>query len=258
MARQRLGQHFLTSGDTARRILDLARMEPSDNIVEIGPGRGILTREILGRGNPLAAIELDREMAGTLAKRYGKSPSFRVFTEDAARFDYSRLKRPFKVISNLPYCSALPILFQLLAHKDRVSLMALMFQQEVAERLVASPGGKSYNPLSILVQYHTAATLAFPVGRENFSPRPKVDSAVVCLAPYPTPPLLAHDVTFFSQLVKKAFSQRRKKIINNLKTLPMELERIKEACAISGILPGQRAETVSLEGFVKLSDALSA
>ena len=252
MGRQKLGQHFLVSGDKAQRIVELGQIAPSDFIVEIGPGRGVLTERLLAKGKALAAIELDRCLADGLMKKYRDIPGFRVFSEDAARFDYTCFPAPFKVVSNLPYCAASAILLRLLEFKERISLMVLMFQLEVAQRITAPPGGRSYNPLSILVQYHAAASLKFIVPKENFSPRPKVESAVVTLIPHRTPPCMVKNEAFFFALVKQAFSQKRKKLANNLKTLAGSSSALKDA----GIDPGARAETVPMDAFAALSNIL--
>ena len=256
MGRQKLGQHFLVSPEKAQRIVDLGRIAPSDFVVEIGPGRGVLTERLLTKGKNLAAIELDRLLGDDLRKKYGDLPGFRIFSEDAARFDYACLPAPFKVVSNLPYCAASAILFRLLEFKDRISLMVLMFQLEVAQRITALPGGRSYNPLSILVQYHTAASLEFVVPKGDFFPRPKVESAVVTLIPHPTPPYAVKNEAFFFALVKQAFSQKRKKMANNLKTLAGSSERLQSALKDAGIDPGARAETVSIHAFAALSNIL--
>lgn len=256
MGKPKLGQHFLVSQDIVERILKLGKIGSTDFIVEIGPGKGALTEGIVQQVNHFAAIELDRNLAEKLKKKYCKKTGFQIFTEDAAKLDYSLLRGPFKVISNLPYGAAVPILARLLQFKKMVPLMVLMFQLEVAQRITAKPGGKSYNPLSILAQYHAAATLEFSLSKNDFSPRPKVDSAVVKLVPYPAPPIPADNEAFFFSLIKMSFAQRRKKIINNLKPLPLDLRQIESACKASGIDPAARAETVTIEGFVRLSNSL--
>lgn len=254
--RKRLGQHFLASDEKARRIVELARIGPSEHVVEIGPGKGILTERILNMGNPLTAIELDPRLAEGLKTKYSGNPGFQIFVEDAAGFDYGRLKGPFKVVSNLPYSCAVPILARLIEFKDKIPLMVLMFQLEVAERITAKPGGKSYNALSIFAQYHSACTLEFVLSKKDFSPNPKVSSAVVRFVPSPAPPFAVEDERFFFELVKTSFVHRRKKIINNLKALPFDAGQVDKACGICGIDPGQRAETVSMESFARLSNIL--
>lgn len=256
MDRKRLGQHFLVADEKARRVVELAQIGPSENIVEIGPGKGILTHKILRKGNSLTAIELDQRLAEGIIRSYPGQPNFQIFVEDAARFDYGQLKAPFKVVSNLPYSCAVPILARLMEFKDKIPLMVLMFQLEVAQRLTALPGGKNYNPLSIFAQYHFSCTLEFVLSKKDFSPVPKVDSAVVRFVPHATPPFPVEDEGFFFELVKRSFVHRRKKMINNLKTPPFNARQVEEACEACGIDPGQRAETVSLENFARLSNIL--
>ncbi len=256
MSGQKLGQHFLVAEHKADRILELGEITPKDFIVEIGPGKGFLTERILLKGNRFAAIELDKYLSEKLKKKYYDKTDCQIFTDDAAKFDYNLLESPFKVISNLPYNAAVPILARLFEFKGMVPLMVLMFQLEVAQRITAEPGGKSYNALSILAQYHTAATLEFSLSKNDFFPKPKVDSAVVKFIPYATPPFAVDNEDFFFSLVKMSFSQRRKKIINNLKTLPVDIVRIENACRASEIDPGVRAETVSIAAFARLSNIL--
>ncbi len=258
MARQKLGQNFLVSEELALQIVCLGQIQDTDFVLEIGPGKGVLTQLIIREAKSFAAIELDQKLAEKLKRRYRDQDGIQVFVGDAAKFDYLLLESHFKVISNLPYCAAVAILTRLLEFKEKIPLMVLMFQREVAERITAKPGGKDYSPLSIFVQYHTEATLEFTLPKEVFSPQPKVESAVVRFTPRPTPLFALENEPFFFQLVKKSFGQRRKKLLNNLKDLPLPIRRIEEACEACGIESAQRAETIPMEGFARLSNILSS
>ena len=155
MRKRPLGQNFLVDPEITQKIIDLANIQPEDNVVEIGPGKGVLTQRLISIIRSLTVIELDPKLCREMENRFGKnSPTFRIIEGDAARFDYSSIKSGFKVVSNLPYYAATHIMKKLIHFGSRIQTMTLMMQKEVVDRLTAKPGSKEYSSLSVFVQYH--------------------------------------------------------------------------------------------------------
>jgi 16S rRNA (adenine1518-N6/adenine1519-N6)-dimethyltransferase len=253
-ARKRFGQHFLTDTTVVARMVDAIDPQPEDHLVEIGPGLGVLTAALLARIPALEAVELDRDVIPKLAQRCGALGRLEIHAADALRFDFGALAadgRPLRVVGNLPYNISTPLLFHLLQDRAVIHDMHFMLQKEVVDRLAAQPGGKDYGRLSVMMQYHCAVDALFEVPPTAFEPPPKVDSAVVRLVPHARPPVAVHDEKQFERLVVQAFSQRRKTLRNTLKEL---LDA--EAMAAVGIDAARRAETLSLDEFARLANAL--
>ncbi|MCP4701430.1 MAG: 16S rRNA (adenine(1518)-N(6)/adenine(1519)-N(6))-dimethyltransferase RsmA [Gammaproteobacteria bacterium] len=250
--RKRFGQHFLHDCSAIQRIVDAISLRPEESLVEIGPGTGALTGPLLERFGQLDAVELDRDLAARLERRFGASGALRVHYADALQFDFSALaNHPLQVVGNLPYNISTPLLFHLLKHLDHIREMLFMLQKEVVDRMAAAPGGHTYGRLSVMLQYHCEIDKLFTLGPEAFVPPPEVESGVVRLRPYAAPPFPVKDQALFSRLVAQAFAQRRKTLRNSLKGLLEETE-----IRSLGIDPGARAETLALAQFVRLTNLL--
>jgi 16S rRNA (adenine1518-N6/adenine1519-N6)-dimethyltransferase len=253
--RRALGQHFLRDAGIARRIVDLVAPTPADLVIEIGPGQGALTGELAARAGRLIALEVDRELVPGLRERF---PAVEVLETDARRWDYGRLERPpggrVLVVGNLPYSVAKPIVLALVVARAAIDEMALMLQREVAERLAAPPGSKTYGSLSILTQVYCDVRTAIRVPPGAFRPPPKVDSAVVHLRVLREPRVALADERRFHAVVRAAFAQRRKMLANGLAgSLGVSVEHVRHVAEAAGIDPTRRAETLSLEEFARLA-----
>ncbi|HMB40822.1 MAG TPA: 16S rRNA (adenine(1518)-N(6)/adenine(1519)-N(6))-dimethyltransferase RsmA [Balneolaceae bacterium] len=216
-----LGQHFLRDGNMIRKIVDAIPAEPEDKVIEIGPGSGALTEELVDRFSDLSVIEIDRRMAEFLGERF---PGLDIIQEDVLKTDWDSLlntKKNVHVVGNLPYYITSQILFGLLSSRKQISTALLMMQKEVAERIVAVPRTKQYGILSVQCQLMSTPEIMFDVPPQVFSPPPKVDSSVILLK-MDQPDLTCSD-DHLKTVVRMAFNQRRKKLSNALKRLDAEL-----------------------------------
>ncbi|MDY0744562.1 16S rRNA (adenine(1518)-N(6)/adenine(1519)-N(6))-dimethyltransferase RsmA [Paucibacter sp. R3-3] len=248
IARKRFGQHFLTDRAIIDGIVDAIAPEQDDAMVEIGPGLGAMTLPLLARLQPLTVIELDRDLAARLRKR----GDVEVIESDVLKVDFAELARAkgqkLRVVGNLPYNISTPILFHLLGFVDHVVDQHFMLQKEVVDRMAASPGGKDYGRLSVMLQWRYEVESVFDVPPEAFDPPPRVDSAIVRMQPFAEPPKL--DAALLEEMVQVAFSQRRK-------LLRHSLGRWLEARAFGGHFDLQRrAEEVPVAEFVALAQQL--
>lgn len=249
--RRRFGQHFLRDANVVERIIRAIEPRPGDGIVEIGPGRGALTLPLLHRTGELDVVEVDRDLAAQLVERCRDVGRLKLVREDALKVDFSGFARaPLKVVGNLPYNISTPLLFHLLGF-GQVGLMLFMLQREVVDRICAGAGAPDYGRLSVMVQARCRAEKLFDVGPEAFSPRPAVDSAVVRLTVLPRSAARIRDYNLFMELVRTAFSARRKKISNGLKPWfdPSQLEEL-------NISPSARPAELSVEDYIRLSNSL--
>ena len=261
-----LGQHFLRDRTVVDRVLELVAPTARDLVVEIGPGRGALTESLAARAGRLLALEIDGGLAAALQARFADAPSVEILQADARRFDYAglRARRPdpegrVLVAGNLPYSVGKPILAALVESGAAIDEMTLMLQKEVADRVAAPHGSKTYGALSVLTQAAAAVRLAFPVPPGAFSPPPQVDSAVLHLRPHREPPVPLPDPRRFAAVVRAAFGQRRKSLANALAAgLAVPAETARDRCQAAGIDPGRRAETLSLAEFAHLALAFRA
>ena len=256
--RRALGQHFLRDAGVARAIADLLAPTAADLVVEIGPGEGALTEHLARRAGRLVALEVDRDLADRLRRRL---KTVEVIDADARTWDYGALVRPaggrVLVVGNLPYSVGKPILQALVDARTAIDEMALMLQLEVAERVAAPPGSKTYGSLSILTQVYCDARIVFRVPPVAFRPPPKVDSAVLQLRPLATPRVEAADQARFHAVVRAAFSQRRKTLANALAAgLALSVDVAREAAREVGVDPGRRAETLDIKEFAALARRL--
>jgi 16S rRNA (adenine1518-N6/adenine1519-N6)-dimethyltransferase len=256
--RRALGQHFLRDPGIARQIVDLVAPASTDLVVEIGAGHGALTADLASRGGRVLALEIDPELVRRLRARFA---GVEIVEADARRWDYGALERPegarVLVVGNLPYSVAKPILVALVEARTAIDEMALMVQREVAERLAAPPGGKTYGSLSILTQLYCDVRVAIRVPSGAFRPPPKVDSAVVHLRVLPAPRVPLADERRFQAIVRAAFAQRRKMLANGLAgTLGIPVDRVRQAAHAVGIDPTRRAETLDIREFAALAERL--
>jgi 16S rRNA (adenine1518-N6/adenine1519-N6)-dimethyltransferase len=256
--RRALGQHFLRDAGIARAIVDLVQPSAADLVLEIGPGEGALTDELARRAGRLVALEVDRALIERLRRRL---PQVEVLEADARSWDYASLRRPpggrVLVVGNLPYSVGKPILQALLEARAVIDRMALMLQREVAERVAAAPGSKTYGSLSVLTQLHWEVRLALRVPPGAFRPPPQVDSAVLDLRPLPAARVDIADEARFRAVVRAAFAQRRKTLANALAAgLGVSAEAARLAARAAGIDPGRRAETLDIKEFAALASRL--
>ena len=251
-ARKRFGQHFLHDPHVIERILAAFAPRAGETIVEIGPGRGALTRPLLRHVAKLHVIELDRDLAARLPELAQGAGELVVHQADALTFDFRSLADGgrLRIVGNLPYNISTPLLFHLIEQADVVADMVFMLQKEVAERIAAPPGSKAYGRLSVMVQWRCEVQYLFSVGPGAFRPPPQVESSVVRLRPRARQRPARPDA--FSRVVQAAFSQRRKTLRNSLRPVLDEA-----AIARAGIDATRRAEELTVEEFARLSDQIS-
>lgn len=255
-AKKALGQHFLHEQAYIERIVDAVAPRPGDRLIEIGPGQGALTLPLLKRHGALTVIEFDRDLIAPLTRAASGAGTLEVIHRDVLEVDFTALAGdgpPLRVVGNLPYNISSPILFHMLDHSAAIADMHFMLQKEVVERMAAGPGSKAYGRLSVMLQASCLVMPLFEVPPEAFRPPPKVDSAVVRLAPRPPGEAGIHDPARFATVVRAAFGQRRKTLRNALSGLcgPEHFEA-------AGIEPGTRAERLSVAEFVRLANAAPA
>jgi 16S rRNA (adenine1518-N6/adenine1519-N6)-dimethyltransferase len=259
-ARKRFGQNFLHDPAIIRQIVASVAPQPGERLVEIGPGRGAITTELLQAAGSLDVVELDRDLVQPLGELCAGLGNLRIHSADALKFDFCRLAQTtagetgpggggLRVVGNLPYNISTPLLFHLLDQADCIRDLHFMLQKEVVERMAAGPGTKVYGRLSVMLQARCQVEPLFTIGPGAFNPPPKVYSAFVRLTPLRQPAPI-DDRSCFSQLVSSAFSQRRKTLRNSLNQL-VDATLIESV----GIDPGLRAESLSVEDFIQLANA---
>jgi 16S rRNA (adenine1518-N6/adenine1519-N6)-dimethyltransferase len=249
--RKRFGQHFLKDFNIVQRIVMAIDPHQDQHLVEIGPGLGVLTENLLPLVEKLDAVELDRDLIPKLHAAYLPLGNFTIHSADALRFDFCALAtnhEKLRIVGNLPYNISTPLIFHLIDQIQCIQDMHFMLQKEVVDRLAAQPNSSDYGKLSVMIQYHCQVQSMFNVPPDAFSPPPKVDSSIVRLVPHQTPPVAVKDLVLFEQLVSRAFAQRRKTLRNNLKVWLND-----EQWKASGIDPQRRAETLSIEEFARLT-----
>lgn len=249
--RRRFGQNFLVSPGIIRKIIAAIAPRPGDRIVEIGPGLGALTEPLLEALPHLDVIEIDRDLAERLRRRYPPE-RLTLHCADALGIDFAALGSGLRVVGNLPYNISTPLLFHLAGFADALTDLHFMLQKEVVDRMVADPGGGDYGRLSVMLQYRFRMERLFLVPPGAFNPVPQVDSAIVRLEPRPAAELTAHDPVRFAQVVTAAFGQRRKMLRNTLKPLIAETE-----LTALGIAATARAEDLPVADYIRLANHLT-
>lgn len=252
-ARKSLGQHFLIDPNIVRKIVALADVQPGETVFEIGPGRGILTEALCRVSSRVIAVEVDRRLHAFLSERQSLFPNLELTCEDALTYPINDLPDGTVVVANLPYYISTPLLFRLLEAGPRLARMVLMLQAEVAARLVAKPGRREYGLLSVMAQATSEIIEGFRVSAHCFRPRPEVASTVVSLRHRATALVPSNQQADFHRIVRAAFAHRRKTLPNSLRDEGYAFDRVVDALHALNLPPTVRAETLSVEQFVKLT-----
>ena len=250
---KRLGQNFLIDPNIVRKIVALAELASSDHVLEIGPGRGILTEALCHAAGRVTAVEVDPRLHAYLETRQAEIPNVELVCEDALAYPVENMPMGTVVVANLPYYISTPLLFRLLDQRDRFPRMVLMLQNEVADRLVAKPDGSDYGVLSVMAQYAAEIKKAFRVSAQCFRPRPEVGSAVVLLRTKERRELSPEEEPKFAALVKAAFAHRRKTLVNSLKDEGYDQKSVTEALDSLKLSLTVRAEILSVAQLIELT-----
>ena len=248
--RKRFGQHFLCDADIIAAIVHAIRPQHTDNMVEIGPGLGALTRPLLAHLDHLHVVELDRDIITRLTREH--SPErVTIHAGDALAFNFTSLGENLRIVGNLPYNISTPLLFHLAEFSPNIVDMHFMLQKEVVERMTALPDSRDFGRLTVMLQYRFNMETLFDVPPDAFDPPPKVNSAIVRMMPRKADEMSAMDLGQLEKVVARAFSQRRKTLRNTLGGMlsATEFERL-------GIDPGRRAETLTVEDFIDIANYL--
>jgi 16S rRNA (adenine1518-N6/adenine1519-N6)-dimethyltransferase len=264
---KRLGQHFLVDASIARRIVNTLDPQARAPIVEIGPGRGILTDRLAGLGRPLIAVEKDDRLARFLTERYKGRKHVRIFAGDILTCDIRSMageitSAGISLVGNIPFQITSPLLGILIDNRDIIHDGVLMIQREVAERLLASPGNRTYGRLTVVLRYFSTIESLFRVGRRSFSPVPEVDATVMRIIPDgPYPGTVASDELFFIEVVRSLFGWRRKQVRKILRKHPM-FDLSESQCLLiaerTGVHLSSRPEDLSTVDFVNLANGIFA
>lgn len=255
-----LGQNFLSDDSAARRIVESLELREDDVVLEIGAGKGALTSHLLEKADRVLAVEIDVRLCRHLQKRFHGRENLSVINEDILKIDLREVIQPgtkCKVVGNLPFQITSPVISFVLENREIISPCVLMVQKEVALRICALPGNRDWSPLSIAVQLHSDARVLFHLKSESFYPAPKVDSSVVKITFLAEPQVSVPDEEWFFKVVRSAFSQRRKMILNSLAgSLDLPKGTIEVILKEVGIDPRKRAEALDLSQFADLASAL--
>lgn len=259
-----LGQNFLIDGNIVRAIRESAEITEDDYVLEIGPGFGTLTEELLMHAKKVVAVEIDQRLNKVLNYTLDGFENFKLINGDVLKLDFPRLieeefhGESFKVVANLPYYITTPIITSLIEMKLPIETMTFMVQKEVADRLVANPGNKQYGSITVFIDFYTHAKTVVKAPKSVFVPQPKVDSTVVQLTLKKDLPKVNEEVLF--KLIHGGFQQRRKNILNSLssdKSLGINKEQLGEILEKLGINPNSRAENLSLDDYIRISEYVS-
>lgn len=255
-ARRRFGQNFLVSVDSVDRIVRAAEVRPGDRVLEIGPGLGILTERLREAGAEVRCVEIDRDLAAALQELW---PDLALVNADAMKVDFGTIcEEPgWKVVANLPYNVATPLLLRLLARPDRFRTMTLMFQREVGDRILAEAGDSARGSLSVQVQARARVRPVLHLPPGAFHPPPKVHSVVLGFELLPEPDFGGVDGAAFDRVVRLGFQHRRKTLLNSLSS-GLDRARAQAACDAAAVDAGRRAETLTLDEWRRLAVAVRA
>jgi 16S rRNA (adenine1518-N6/adenine1519-N6)-dimethyltransferase len=266
---KRFGENYLIDSNIKDKIIAASGIGKGDTVLEIGPGLGALTIDLAGSGAAIFAVEKDKKAYDILkdisSNRFG---NLKIFNEDILKFDLVRhceaAKRPkqsqkIKVLGNLPYYVTTPIIEYLIENKGIIDSALIVIQREVADRLLASPGTKDYGSISCFVQYYTRPSYIYTIKRGSFFPEPEVDSSLLRLDFLETPPVKVKDEKLFFKIIRGAFNQRRKTIINSLsreEVLDMSKENLSKALEKARVEAQSRPEQLSLSDFAQIANAI--
>lgn len=258
--KKRFGQNFLIDSHVLDKIIRGADIGKEDAVLEIGPGIGTLTQALCEAAGEVTAVEIDRDLIPILEKTLAAYDNVRIINEDILKLDLSAIsEKPLKVVANLPYYITTPIIMGLFESGAPLLSITVMVQKEVADRMQAAPGGKDYGALSLAVQYYAEAEIIANVPPNCFIPRPGVGSAVIRLTKHAAPPVQPKDEKFMFRLIRAAFAQRRKTLVNTLRndsSLSYSREQLETVLAAMGLPAAVRGERLSLAEFAELSDRL--
>jgi 16S rRNA (adenine1518-N6/adenine1519-N6)-dimethyltransferase len=256
-----LGQHFLVDPNILNKVIRTAQVEKEDMVLEVGPGLGEMTLVLARLAKHVIAVEIDSKLVDILKRKLAGYPNVDVVKGDILTINFRKIDfregQKIKVVANLPYQISTPLLFRFIELKEFFSTLTLMLQKEVAERMVAPPGGKDYGPLSIFIQLFLNISIRFFIKPSAFFPPPKVESAVVHMAFREKPVVELEDEKWFRKVVKGCFSYRRKTLANALKHSELSLPEFIELKIMAiGIDPRRRPETLTIQEFIRLAEAL--
>jgi 16S rRNA (adenine1518-N6/adenine1519-N6)-dimethyltransferase len=259
--RKRWGQHFLVDRNILRKVVRAAGLEKGDTVLEIGPGLGEMTLALAPQVKKVIAVEIDRKLVKILKEKTAGFSNIMVIEGDVLKISFEQLyqqgNQQLKVVANLPYQISTPLLFRFIESRDLFSSLTLMLQREVAERMIASPGGKNYGPLSIFTQSVSDLSIQFYIKPSAFFPAPKVESAVIHMVWKERPLVRPEEEGWFKKVVKGCFSYRRKTLINALGHADLPLpENIEQRIEKIGIEPQRRPETLTIQEFARLANAV--
>ena len=255
-----LGQNFLIDDSVPRDIVAGAEVDENDLVIEIGPGVGTLTAQLLNKAKKVVAIELDNDLIPILEEEIGDNPKFTLIHKDALKVDFNEIigeEKSVKLVANLPYYVTTPIIVKLLKENYNFKSLTIMIQKEVAERMNAEPNNKDYGALSLLVQYYCNTSIIRKVPPQCFIPRPKVDSIVIRLDRLEEPKVKLENEKLFFEIIRSSFNMRRKTLWNGVKNIGLAKENLELAFKEANIDPKRRGETLSIDEFAILSDKIN-
>ena len=258
MKKPRLGQNYLIDEDIAREIIDHAGTSNDQYVLEIGPGKGILTALLLRKVKSLTALEIDSKLCLALTDRFKGNENFQLIQADALKYNYSALGNQYQVVSNLPYYAATHILKRLIHYRECFTQITVMLQKEVVDRLVAIPGTRDYGSLSVFVQFYCEVERLIEVSKEAFSPKPKIDSSVIKLTPLTTPRVQVDNLKTFFSVVNASFLHKRKMLKNNLTGWKNLFKNQNGKTELAGINLSRRGETLSIQDFAIISNHINS
>lgn len=254
-----LGQNFLIDDSVLNDIVEGAEVSEEDLVIEIGPGVGTLTRELIKKAKRVVAIELDSNLIPILTEELGNEEKFSLIHNDALKVNFDEImagEKSVKLVANLPYYVTTPIIAKLLNEGYKFKSLTIMIQKEVAERMNSEPNCKEYGSISVLVQYFCTTKIIRKVAPSSFMPRPKVDSIVIRLDRLEQPRVELKDEKIFFDIVRNSFNMRRKTLWNALKSFGLDKESMEGVFKDAGIDQKRRGETLSIEEFGALANSL--
>lgn len=258
-----LGQNFLTDKHIIDQIVDGAEIGPEDLVIEIGPGVGVITYEAAQQAKKVIAVEIDKTLLPILAETLGEFDNVRVINEDILKLDINKVIEEegisnVKIMGNLPYYITTPIIMKILEDGVHAESITIMMQKEVADRIKAAPGSKTYGAISAAVQYYCTVDTVAKVPRSVFVPQPNVDSVVLRLNIRKEKPVQLENESLFFECIKAGFGQRRKTLLNSLQNLKgVTKEIVVESLQAAGVEANRRAETLNLEEFAMIANEVN-
>lgn len=262
---KKFGQNFLVDNGILDRIIESAQIGKDDCVLEIGPGIGTMTQRLAEEAREVVAVEIDKNLLPVLQETLSNYDNVMVINADILKLDLNQIVeehnggRPVKVVANLPYYITTPIIMALFENHIPLESVTIMVQKEVADRMRVGPGTKDYGALSLAVQYYAKPEIVTRVPAACFMPRPKVDSTVIRLVRYRTPPVEAADEAWLFAVIRASFNQRRKTLVNglaNADNIGVSRQQAENVLKEMGLLPTTRGETLTLEQFAELSNRL--